>query len=324
MRLRILAFLCGIVASWSAISGGATTEPGFSFSELMSSLPIGRLLVVVVVFGVLLKVLSRWPVLERWLVGASLLLLPPVATYVAGWLVYTGSNSPVRDTGIFWTIVAVLLAITWWLLKYRTTILNSPHGRAESARHVQPESPPPSRAQAERAQAPPPPQPEKKSAKPAPQTSDAIFLSYRRHDSADATGRIYDRLVQHFGREQVFKDVDSIPLGVDFREHLGNVVGRCNTLIAVIGPQWATATGPNGRRLDDKADFVRVEIEAALARNIPVIPVLIGGAALPADSELPPSLGAITYRNGISVRPDPDFHRDMDRLIAGLQQHANG
>ena len=322
--MRILAFLCGIVASWSAISGGATTEPGFSFSELMSSLPIGRLLVVVVVFGVLLKVLSRWPVLERWLVGASLLLLPPVATYVAGWLVYTGSNSPVRDTGIFWTIVAVLLAITWWLLKYRTTILNSPHGRAESARHVQPESPPPSRAQAERAQAPPPPQPEKKSAKPAPQTSDAIFLSYRRHDSADATGRIYDRLVQHFGREQVFKDVDSIPLGVDFREHLGNVVGRCNTLIAVIGPQWATAAGPNGRRLDDKADFVRVEIEAALARNIPVIPVLIGGAALPADSELPPSLGAITYRNGISVRPDPDFHRDMDRLIAGLQQHANG
>lgn len=81
---------------------------------------------------------------------------------------------------------------------------------------------------------------------------------------------------------------------------------------------------PSGRRLDDKADFVRVEIEAALARNIPVIPVLIGGASLPPDSELPSSLGVITYRNGISVRPDPDFHRDMDRLIAGLQQHGHG
>lgn len=151
---------------------------------------------------------------------------------------------------------------------------------------------------------------------------DAIFISYRRQDSADATGRIYDRLVQHFGREQVFKDVDSIPLGVDFREHLGNVVGRCTTLIAVIGPQWISVIGANGRRLDDKGDFVRVELEAALARNIPVIPVLVGGAGLPADSELPPSLGAITYRNGISVRPDPDFHRDMDRLIAGLEQHG--
>ncbi len=137
------------------------------------------------------------------------------------------------------------------------------------------------------------------------------------------TGRIYDRLVQRYSREQIFKDVDSIPLGVDFREHLGNVVGRCSLLLAVIGPQWTAAAGPNGRRLDDKADFVRIEIEAALARNIPVIPLLVGGASLPAESELPASLGAITYRNGIPVRPDPDFHRDMDRLIAGMEQQGH-
>jgi hypothetical protein len=92
----------------------------------------------------------------------------------------------------------------------------------------------------------------------------------------------------------------------------------------VIGPQWMSASGPNGRRLDDTGDFVRVEIESALARGIPVIPLLVGGASLPPDHELPPSLAAITFRNGIRVRPDPDFHRDMDRLIAGLEQHGHG
>ena len=148
--------------------------------------------------------------------------------------------------------------------------------------------------------------------------TDSIFISYRRQDSADATGRIYDRLLQSFDRKQVFKDVDSIPLGVDFRAHLGDVVGRCSLLLAIIGPQWLNVNGPNGRRLDDAGDFVRIEIEAALARNIPVIPLLVGGAELPSERELPPSLAAITFRNGIAVRPDPDFHRDMDRLISGL------
>ena len=159
--------------------------------------------------------------------------------------------------------------------------------------------------------------------KPEPNrvTTDSIFISYRRQDSADVTGRIYDRLIQRYDRKQVFKDVDSIPLGVDFRAHLGDVVGRCNLLLAIIGPQWLNVVGPNGRRLDDVGDFVRIEIEAALARNIPVIPLLVGGAELPSERELPPSLAAITFRNGIAVRPDPDFHRDMDRLIAGLELH---
>jgi hypothetical protein len=154
--------------------------------------------------------------------------------------------------------------------------------------------------------------------------TDSIFISYRRQDSADVTGRIYDRLIQRFDRKQVFKDVDSIPLGVDFRAHLGDVVGRCNLLLAIIGPQWLNVGGPNGRRLDDAGDFVRIEIEAALARNIPVIPLLVGGAELPSERDLPPSLAAITFRNGIAVRPDPDFHRDMDRLIAGLESHQRG
>jgi hypothetical protein len=146
----------------------------------------------------------------------------------------------------------------------------------------------------------------------------AIFISYRRDDTSDVTGRIYDRLIQHFGKQSVFKDVDSIPLGVDFRKHLGDSVGRCDVLLTVIGKQWLI--GDLGhRRLDDVRDFVRIEIEAALRRDIPVIPVLVQTAPVPRPEDLPETLQSLVYRNGVPVRPDPDFHQDMDRLIRGIE-----
>ena len=149
-----------------------------------------------------------------------------------------------------------------------------------------------------------------------------IFLSYRREDSADVVGRIYDRLVERFGKEQVFKDVDSIPLGVDFRKHLVQMVGSCDILLIVIGVNWLTADHPGGKkRLDDVKDFVRIELEAALQRNIPLIPILVHGAQVPEEGELPTTLAALAYRNGMAVRSDPDFHRDMNRLIEGIQSH---
>lgn len=147
-----------------------------------------------------------------------------------------------------------------------------------------------------------------------------ILISYRREDSADATGRIYDRLVQQFGRTAVFKDVDSIPLGIDFRTYLDQQVAKCDVFLAVIGRNWMKPQGQKGKsRLADPADFVRLEIEAALKRQIPVIPVLVEGASIPPVDRLPTSLQALSYRNGIVVRPDPDFHRDMDRLIEHLR-----
>jgi hypothetical protein len=147
-----------------------------------------------------------------------------------------------------------------------------------------------------------------------------IFVSYRRQDSGDATGRIYDRLVQHFGRESIFKDVDSIPLGMDFRNVLGDAVGQCDLLLAVIGHQWLKIQneGP-ARRLDNPRDFVRIEIESAMQRDIPVIPLLVQGAGMPGENDLPRSLQALVYRNAISIRPDPDFHHDVDRLIKGIE-----
>src|SRR5215813_926180 len=146
----------------------------------------------------------------------------------------------------------------------------------------------------------------------------AIFICYRRDDAGDVTGRIYDRLVQHFGRHSVFKDVDNIPLGVDFRQHLGDAVGRCDVVLAVIGRQWLIRDGVR-RHLEDMRDFVRLELEAALERNIPVVPVLVQGASAPQPEDLPQPLRPLVYRNGIPVRADPDFHPDMDKLIKGIE-----
>lgn len=147
-----------------------------------------------------------------------------------------------------------------------------------------------------------------------------ILISYRREDSAHVTGRIYDRLTQQFGRTAVFKDVDSIPLGIDFRSYLDQQVVKCDVFLAIIGRHWMKPQGQKGRsRLADPADFVRLEIEAALKRQILVIPVLVEGASIPPVDRLPTSLQGLSYRNGIAVRPDPDFHRDMDRLIEHLR-----
>jgi len=134
-------------------------------------------------------------------------------------------------------------------------------------------------------------------------------------------GRIYDRLAGAFGAEQVFKDVDDIPLGRDFRKVIDQAVSGCDVLLVVIGRDWLDVRNEHGRRrIDDPADFVRLEIESALNREIPVIPLLVRDAMLPPADDLPGSLGELVYRNGIPVRADPDIHRDMDRLIQALRE----
>jgi formylglycine-generating enzyme required for sulfatase activity len=147
-----------------------------------------------------------------------------------------------------------------------------------------------------------------------------IFISYRRDDSAGMAGRVYDRLEARFGRDNIFMDIDAIPLGVDFREHLHREVGECDVVLAVIGRNWFGRTAEGVRRLDDPKDFVRIEIEAALARGIPVIPVLIDKVTMPAESELPASVASLAYRNAILVDPGRDFHGQVDRLIRGIDR----
>ena len=109
-----------------------------------------------------------------------------------------------------------------------------------------------------------------------------IFINYRREDSTATAGRLYDRLAQAFGRKNLFMDVDHIPAGVDFVAHLNNQVAACEVVLVVIGPNWLNAKDEAGqRRLDNPDDFVAIEIAAALARNIRVIPVLVDGARMP-------------------------------------------
>ena len=152
--------------------------------------------------------------------------------------------------------------------------------------------------------------------------TDQIFISYRRDDAAYVTGHINDLLRKEFGDEAVFTDVDNIALGVDFRAVLDQTVSQCQVLLAVIGAEWLTVSDQDGRsRLEDPADFVRIEIESALKRDVPVIPLLVSGAKMPAAEDLPDSLRDFAFRNGTQIRPAPDFNVDMARLIKNLQRH---
>ena len=152
-----------------------------------------------------------------------------------------------------------------------------------------------------------------------------IFISYRRSDSADVMGRIVDRLELDFGEEKIFKDVDDIEAGVDFRQSIANAVQACDVVLAIIGDKWLEVRdGESGqRRIDKPNDFVRVELETALKRDIRVIPVLVRGTVMPSADQLPESLKALAFRNAIKVRPDPDFSTDIDRLSAALQDRAS-
>ena len=147
-----------------------------------------------------------------------------------------------------------------------------------------------------------------------------IFLSYRRQDSADATGRISDHLYREFGKDSIFTDIDNIPLGLGFREHIDKEVSHCEVFIAVIGQGWLDAQdSKNNRGLELTGDFVRFEVETALKRNIPVIPVLVGGATLPTEQQLPETLKALAYRNATQARSDQSFKGDIHRLIQGIK-----
>lgn len=147
-----------------------------------------------------------------------------------------------------------------------------------------------------------------------------VFISYRRADSAAQAGRLFDHLVAHFGAERVFMDVDTIQLGADFARKIRESLDVTDALLAVIGRHWLEARDDAGRRrLDNPDDFVHTEIATALERGTWVIPVLVGGATMPREDELPPSLSALASRNAIDLS-DARFTSDMKTLIDALEQ----
>lgn len=150
-----------------------------------------------------------------------------------------------------------------------------------------------------------------------------IFISYRRADSAAVAGRIHDRLVAVFGERNVFKDVDDILPGEDFRTVLEREVSQCDVLLVIIGEQWAAITDDDGRRrLHNPDDFVNIEVESGLKRDrVLVIPVLVSNAPMPSADELPDNLKPLSYRNATLIRNDPDFNRDIERLIRHIHNY---
>ncbi len=146
-----------------------------------------------------------------------------------------------------------------------------------------------------------------------------IAISYRRDDSAAITGRIFDRLVAHYGGDSVFRDVDNIPLGVDFREHINTVLARTDITLVVVGKRWFGPLPRRRRRIDDPADPVRVEVETALRNGMPVVPVLVEGGAMPNVDQLPDSLKEFVYRNGLEVDSGRDFDQHIERLIRSME-----
>jgi hypothetical protein len=146
-----------------------------------------------------------------------------------------------------------------------------------------------------------------------------IILSYRREDSAGVTGRIFDRLSQEFGTDRVFMDIDSMPAGVDFHEHLQAILADCGALLVVIGKSWRSQRKGQPARIMDPDDWVRIEVETALERGIPVVPLLIDGASLPSRDQLPESLWPLLRRNALPVDSGRDFHGQLSRLVRDLR-----
>jgi hypothetical protein len=152
----------------------------------------------------------------------------------------------------------------------------------------------------------------------AEQASDGVFINYRREDASGHAGRLYDNLVASLGKGRVFMDVDAIAPGADFVERIDVALSRSRAMFVVIGPHWTQATDRLGnRRLDEPRDVVRREISAALRHGILVIPVLVGGAAMPEEGDLPDDIRSLATRNAVQL-DDARWSSDVDRLLSAV------
>jgi hypothetical protein len=148
----------------------------------------------------------------------------------------------------------------------------------------------------------------------------SIFLSYRRVDTSGHTGRLSDALEAKFGVDAVFHDIQSIEAGRRFDEVIDSALAQCRVFVPLIGDDWLRVMGADGRRrLDDPEDLVRREVLAALRRGIPVIPVLLEGAAMPAPASLPAELQPLTRHQAVEIS-DTRWDFDVQRLITAIER----
>ncbi len=145
-----------------------------------------------------------------------------------------------------------------------------------------------------------------------------LFLSYRRDDSAGFAGRLADAMEAEFGAGSVFRDVDDIRPGEDFIQAIESHLREVGAVLVMIGPHWLAASADGRRRLDAPDDFVRQEIQAALASGKPLIPLLVGGATMPAEADLPAAIAGLTRRQAV-VLSDSGWRGEVERLVANLR-----
>lgn len=149
-----------------------------------------------------------------------------------------------------------------------------------------------------------------------------IFISYRRDDSAGYSGRLADRLAQTFGDQQIFRDFEDINPGQNFAESIQAGLSGAVVCMVVIGPRWLQAVDHTGRRrLDNAEDFVRLEIETVLQRDIHIIPILVNGAKMPRKADLPASLSALIYRQAFELS-DSRWEQDIGKLIGHIKNYV--
>jgi hypothetical protein len=147
-----------------------------------------------------------------------------------------------------------------------------------------------------------------------------IFISYRRRDAISATGRVSDALSRHFRHETVFRDVTALHPGDDYVDTIEESINACDVLLVVIGPRWLSATDGTGqRRLDDPDDEHRIEIETAFKRGVRVIPVLVEGAQMPSQQDLPAALEPLARRHAVAMADDHHWDYDLQRLIGAIE-----
>jgi hypothetical protein len=151
-----------------------------------------------------------------------------------------------------------------------------------------------------------------------------IIVSYRRSDTAATAGRIFDRLVDRYGEASVFMDIDTIPLGVHYEEHIRDVLRGADVVLAVIGPSWRGQSADGSSRIMAASDPVRFEIETALQCKVPVIPVLVDGAPMPRPEEVPEPMRAFCYFNAATVDIGRDFRTHMERLVRSIDDATAG
>jgi TIR domain len=145
-----------------------------------------------------------------------------------------------------------------------------------------------------------------------------IFVSYRRGDTGAYAGALLDLLEARYGAGQVFMDVNIIHAGAEFDAAIERAVASADLMIVLIGKQWLVEADGR-RRLEDPQDFVRGEIEAALRRNIRILPVLVGGARMPDVQQLPDALRMLNYRQAFAI-DDARWRSDTDELLRRLDR----